>query len=264
MSNDPVAKIAKRFETFRYSHDLYTVFSHWCELAALSLSNAVDRRQYEKREARYLEIVGRYKPDEVKLFPTILADVTMALEENPTDLLGAVFHALELHNTDRGQFFTPFEICRLMASINLAPMESLKSRIEAKGFIEAHEPAVGAGAMIIALALEMQRAGINYQQHLHVSAIDIDPRAVHMAYVQFSLMHIPASILVGDTLRMEFSEEWFTPAHVLGGWGFKLRASERERKDQAPEPVATIPVAAPARSPTPKEPVGAGGQLNLF
>ena len=37
--------------------------------------------------------------------------------------------------------------------------------------------------MVIALAQELREQGINYQQCLHVTAIDIDLLAVHMAYV---------------------------------------------------------------------------------
>jgi len=40
---------------------------------------------------------------------------------------------------------------------------------------------------------EIRDACINYQQHLHVTAIDIDPKCVHMAYVQFALLHIRRS-----------------------------------------------------------------------
>ena len=35
-----------------HSHRCYEVFRDFCELAALSFSNAVDRQQFEAREAR--------------------------------------------------------------------------------------------------------------------------------------------------------------------------------------------------------------------
>ncbi|EJE6497691.1 SAM-dependent DNA methyltransferase, partial [Salmonella enterica] len=102
--------------------------------------------------------------------------------------------------------------------------------------------------MVIALAQEMQDAGINYQQHLHVTAIDVDPRAVHMAYVQFSLMHIPAVVIVGNSLTLEEREHWYTPAHVLGGWNMKLarRGAEDARQAIEARPASPEPVATPA------------------
>ena len=126
--------------------------------------------------------------------------------------------------------------------------------------------------MIVALAEAMKDAGFNYQQRLHVTAVDIDRRAVHMAYIQFSLLHIPATVLVGDSLAMRFHEEWHTLAHVMGGWNAKLRRAEREGKGSAPMPRAEVPgidIAQPVRSrtPEPNEPpfgVEKTGQLRLF
>lgn len=56
-----------------HSLSLYTMFRDFCELAALSLSNAVDLAQYEQREARYMQIVKDYKADDVARFPEMLA-----------------------------------------------------------------------------------------------------------------------------------------------------------------------------------------------
>ncbi|MCV9960764.1 class I SAM-dependent methyltransferase [Pararhizobium sp. BT-229] len=237
----------KLFESCRYRHDLYTVFSDWCECAAIAMSNAMDIRQREKREARYLEIVKRYNKEELATFPQILGEVTMALEAAPQDILGATFHELELHNTARGQFFTPYELCKMMAKMQAGTAEDLQAIIGERGYITAQEPAVGAGAMIIALAEAIKDLDINYQQHLHVTAIDVDPRAVHMAYVQFSLMHIPAEVIVGDTLRMEFRESWYTPAHVMGFWSGRLAADRAAAPAAEPERI-TIPPAQPIPS----------------
>lgn len=228
MNNPHVKNIIKLFESCRFRHDIYALFSDWCECAAISLSNAVDRRQRDKREARYLEITARYERDVVETFPKIMGEVIMAFERGPQDILGTVFHELELHNKARGQFFTPYALCQTMARISIDG-DDLQKIIAERGYITAHEPAAGAGATIIAFAEALKDAGINYQQHLHVKAVDIDPRAVHMAYVQFSLMHIPAQVIVGNTLSLEFREDWFTPAHIMGGWSFRLAAGRHQR-----------------------------------
>ncbi|MEH7904027.1 N-6 DNA methylase [Rhizobium laguerreae] len=241
MTGPHLKSIVKLFESCRYRHDIYTVFSDWCECAAISLSNAMDLRQREKREARYMEIIGRYERNVVETFPKIMGEVVMALEAGPQDVLGATFHELELHNTARGQFFTPYELCRMMAKITVGSAEDLQKHIDRRGYITAQEPAVGAGATIIALAEALKDAGINYQQHLHVVAVDIDPRAVHMAYIQFSLMHIPAQVIVGDTLRLEFREDWFTPAHVMGFWSGRLAADRAADLASAPPPPPLLP-----------------------
>ena len=90
------------------------------------------------------------------------------------------------------------------------------------------------GAMVIAAAEAMLDAGHNYQQCMHCTGTDIDIVSVHMAYIQCSLLHIPAVIQHGNFLSNEVWSEWKTPAHVLGGWETKLcRANEAKREKLA-------------------------------
>lgn len=276
MTSPRLNSIVKLFETCRYKHDLYTVFGDWCECSAISMSNAVDLASFEKREARYVEIARKYGSETMATFSKIFGEVVMALEEKPQDILGMTFHALELHNKARGQFFTPYPICQLMARIIAGGAEDMQQAIAKRGFMLAQEPAVGSGAMIIALAEAILEAGFNYQQLLHVTAVDIDPRAVHMAYIQFSLLHIPATVIVGDSLAMRFREEWHTMAHVMGGWSAKLRRTSENAGAGEGQPEAARPVAVPHRaavvaggSTAPKQATSApvierNGQLRLF
>ena len=86
-----------------------------------------------------------------------------------------------------------------------------------------------------------------------------------MAYIQFALLHIPAHVIVGDSLSQETREHWFTPAHILGGWNARL-ASQRQASAQ---PVLAIPGNALARPTSeaiaPKAPAHpVGEQLTLF
>ena len=136
-------------------------------------------------------------------------------------------------------------------------VDAIKPIVEEKGFVTVQEPCCGSGAMVVALADVMREEDINYQQHMHVTAIDIDSQCVHMAYLQLSLLHIPAVVIRGDTLRMEFSECWYTPAHHLGFWDNKLRRAANAKitapVSEQPEPPAPVP---PAVKP--------GIQLSLF
>ena len=203
-----------------YDHQLWSVWSDFVELAAINLAS-VDLAQRDVREARYLDIVKRYKPEQVARFAHAFGALTLALEEEPSDVLGSVFMELELGNKWKGQFFTPFSMCRLMAALQVD--DDLRAKVASQGYVTANDPAVGGGAMLIAFAVEMAEAGIPYQDHLHVTAQDIDERAAHMAYVQLSLLGVPGVIVVGDTLRLETRSRWYTPMHVLGGWSQRLR-----------------------------------------
>ena len=241
----------------------WQVFTDFCEMGAIALSNAVDLIHREKREERYLQIVKGYKREELEKFSHGLAHLTMALEDGFTDVLGRTYHDLELHNKWAGQFFTPYDVCRMMAKMTIGDTEDLKARIAERGFVTAQEPAVGSGAMVIALAEAMREAGVNYQEHLHVTAIDVDAKCAHMAYLQFSLLHIPAIIVHGNTLSLEEYSHWYTPAHIMGGWDWKLRRrSEAGGTHQIHAPPTAE--AAPVETPPEEKPDEPRGQLKLF
>ncbi len=57
---------------FSYGHHTaHLVFADFVELCALSISNGVDLQQYESREKRYLEIVGKYSRRRWRFFPDV-------------------------------------------------------------------------------------------------------------------------------------------------------------------------------------------------
>jgi hypothetical protein len=257
---DHQKELVKLISTLGYRHGHWQVFADFAEMAAISVSNAVDWGGREKREKRYLQIIERYTPDELARFPEMLASLTMALEHETTDVLGRTFHDLELHNKWAGQYFSPYPICQMMAKMTLGDKAEVEAKISERGFVTAQEPAAGSGAMIIALAHEMRELGINYQQHLHATAVDVDPKCVHMSYLQFSLLHIPAIIIHGNSLSLEEFDHWYTPAHILGGWNWKLRHSVDP--DGLTE-IASIPREA-ARPEAKKEPPPLNSQLSLF
>jgi len=245
--------LVKLFQEACYRHHLHQVFADFMELIAIAFSNAFDRPQFDEREARYMQIVKRYERRELQLLPAIVGELTMAMEEAPGDVLGRLFSDLEQGNAARGQFFTPFELCMLIARLTMSA-DQARAAIDARGFFTVQEPACGAGAMIIALALHMRDSGINYQQHMHCTAIDVDSRAVHMAYVQFTLLHIPAVLVVGNTLSLELRERWNTPAHLLGFWDSKLaRGYALGSSEDAPPALAPLP-----------SPAATTAQLDLF
>jgi hypothetical protein len=151
-----------------------------------------------------MALIKRYKADELATCPQMLAELTLAMEPDPADVLGRTFHDLELHNKWSGQFFSPYPLCRMMAKMTLGDEEDVRARIAVRGFVTAQEPACGSGAMVIALAQGMKDLGINYQQHLHVTAVDVDPKCVHMAYVQFALLHSRRILAFGLSARRNF------------------------------------------------------------
>lgn len=237
--------LAKQITALSHRHSTWQVFGDFLEFSALAISNAVDLRQREKREARYMHAIGRYEREELGAFPAMLAEVVTQLEAKPRDVLGALFGELELANKWVGQFFTPQDVADMMARMVFT--EGVAPLIAEHGYIRVMEPAVGGGAMVIAACNALKEAGYNYQRQMHVTAVDVDERAVHMAYIQLALLHVPAVIVHGNSLTLEEHAHWYTPAHILDGWGWRLAR-------RAP---------APPIAPAPAAPVEERGQLAL-
>lgn len=206
-------KIVNTIQQISGRYPPVTVFSDWVECMAIAIQNSlymVESRTYILRENRYREIIRKYDMDEIILFLGMFSDLANGLEKNPCDLLGEIYMETESGNKHTGQFFTPFHISELVAGImNGGKLPAI-----------VNEPSVGSGGMIIALANELKKKGINYQTSMRVTAQDLDYRSVHMAYVQFSLLGIDAVVVQGDTLvnpyKKGYQKErvWRTPRNM--------------------------------------------------
>lgn len=218
--------IIKMIDEVGRRHDRRTVFRDFVTMSAVALSKA-DLRQAEAREELYRQTVRKYSSDEAKTIAHMFAELQEGLSVSPRDILGEIFMQLEIGNSRMGQFFTPHHICELMAAITMS--DNIVEKVAKHGFVTVHEPASGSGATIIAKMLAMEDRGLNYQRHAHVTAVDLDPTAAMMAYVQLSLMHVPAIVVHGNTLTLEEHSRWYTPAHIMGGWSKKLSQARAER-----------------------------------
>jgi hypothetical protein len=233
--------MVKRIQSMSHRHHVYTVFRDVVALIAIEFSNTVDRPNphWHEREKEFKQLVGKYTKEELEQVPILIAELMLAFEIGPRDILGEIYMELDLGNKNAGQFFTPWEVCQLMGALTL-DTENIRELLKTQKFVTMHEPAVGAGAMVMACADHLHQAGINYQQVLHVSAIDVDITAVHMAYVQFSMMHIPAVVIHGNSLTMSQRSYWLTPAHIMGGWSRKLDRHYAARREGPPEAEAAV------------------------
>ncbi|MFY2006984.1 N-6 DNA methylase [Achromobacter xylosoxidans] len=208
------------------------VWSDWVEICAIALARA-DLAQQEVREQRYLQVIAQYERTELDKLVQAFAHLVMSYELRVEaadfgDVLGSTFMMLDMGNAGAGQFFTPYEVSRLMGGMMMGDGQALGDKADAHGFIRVLEPACGAGGMLIAAAHALHDAGLNYQLCMHATAIDIDQRCVHMTFIQLALLHVPALVIHGNGLTGECREQWFTPAHILGGWNARLRRREAE------------------------------------
>ncbi len=222
-------------------HDLNRVFRDFLEMGAIALSNKVDLRHYDEREAAYMSIVKRYERADVMALSTMFKLFVEELSITEECVFGPLIASAELYRSSY-QTFTPWPVAYMMAKMMLGTKTEVEDKIAERGFLTAMEPACGAGVMILALAQALRDIDINPQKFLHVTAVDTDLKCVHMTYMQTSLMGIPARIVHGNSLSLAEYSHWHTAFHVLGNWSAKLR----QPRDQ---PALTVPKAALAEIP---------------
>ena len=216
------------FRELSYRHSPWNVWQDFVIMSACALSNSIDKSHYDEREALYMEKISKYNEKERELFPKLLAEMVIALDENPDqDYLGELYMALNMGNEGIGQIFTPYHVCKLMAKVTIG---NATEQINENGYITINDCACGAGATLIAGVneireqLEKSENKLNFQNHVLVTAQDIDYTVALMCYIQLSLLGIAGYIKVGDSLadpmRAGDSTEnyWFTPMYFSPVW----------------------------------------------
>lgn len=221
VNNNKISEFNKILNSIDYSKSKVTVFADFLSLATFSLAQPFYKSP--EIEERYLAIAKTYKPEQFNLFAKLLALVIDALEEEPQDFLGTCFMQNDMGNDYKGQFFTPYHVSKFMAEITLGDVTSL---VEAQGYVSISEPCSGAGGMIIACRDVFIQQGCNPSKQMYVEAVDIDDLCFKMTYIQLSLLGIPARVIRGNTLSLEYSEILYTPVYFLNGWYYKLKRQE--------------------------------------
>lgn len=204
------------FEKLAERYGRFDVWSDFVVMSAIAISNSVDLHFREMREQEYMERIGKYAPEEGKLFAEMLTQVVVGLTRHPEqDYLGTVFSALRLHDEWKGQFFTPYHIAVFMAQINIPKNPD---EWKSKSTVTVSDPACGAGCLMIAYANELEKVFPDAKRKTVFYAQDIDRIAGLMAYIQLSLLGCRAVVKIGNSLLNPFTENepiteniWLTP-----------------------------------------------------
>lgn len=290
---DGQVEFQKVFAKLCNTKSSWQAWSDFVEMTAIAISNRFEIREDVKqdRERRYMDIIGQYSKSEQEVFPELLAILAMALERNSEqDFLGEMFMALELGSHWKGQFFTPYSVCQMMAKVNV---QDAKDKIGKKGYVSVNDPACGAGATLIAARNALELDGIGGTQAFFVGQ-DIDRTAAMMCYVQLSLLGCAGYVVIADTLvhpvtgpmlwpnLTEHQEAWFMPMNFIEPtWVLRLSRTWRgleEEEDTSCHEIATAeqvieeketPQEAVQEPPAPPEPEiplieTEIGQLTLF
>lgn len=225
------------FNTLCRTRSSWQVWQDFVYMTAITISNTLTKQDKDnpvwvEREQEYLECAKRFGDDCDKI-SNLFAITVMALENNPNqDFLGELYMALNLGNHWKGQFFTPYDVCKLMSEMGIGDN---KETIEEKGYVSINDCACGAGATLIAAANTLHEHGINYQLHSFFVAQDIDRVVGLMCYIQLSLLGCAGYVViansltnpvVGDVLLPEHKEGqefWYTPMYCDDVWDMRRK-----------------------------------------
>jgi hypothetical protein len=208
------------------SQQFYKLFEDFLLMASTALAQGVSKFATGKiddaLEAEYMRTVKAYDRDHAKNFAAAQAILVNGLHEELHDFLGDVYSCSGISNHWAGQFFTPWPICKLMAKLSIPDPKKRHSGSER---LTVCEPAVGGGAMLLAVAVELRDAGFQ-PWNWWFEATDIDLRCFQMAYIQLSLAGAAGVVRHGNSLSLEEWRAWPT----LTGAMFPHRWPEAKEK----------------------------------
>src|SRR5690625_741766 len=137
-------KIKKIIEGMAGKYRAYNIFKDFIVLSACTISNSVDKQQWQRREKMYMETIKKYTRDEANKFAEMLALMILAYERRMGDFIGELYMTMEFGNDDTGQHFTPYHISKMMAK--------LTGYNKKDGVISFNDPACGSGGLVVAYA----------------------------------------------------------------------------------------------------------------
>lgn len=224
---DYLKEFNAKLQSLDRSKSLETVFRDFLTLSTYSLAQPFYRS--DDIEQKYKETIKNYTKEQANGFSQMLALLVMALEEKHQDFLGQIFASNNFGNANKGQFFTPYHVSKMMAEINIPDVEK---QLEEWDYVTVSEPCCGSGGMVIAFAEALKDHGYNYQHQLYVEAIDIDELCFKMTYIQLSLLGIPARVIRGNSLSMDCYEALYTPFYFIADFPRKFQKREQDNKMQ--------------------------------
>lgn len=213
-----------------------------CAYVALAKPNAPLERR-DDLEARFTRIEKQVGRPRIEQYAEMLALTVRAMElSNGGDFLGGLMSSDDVRaiNPHIGQYFTPFELSRLMAKIVLG---DLPAQLREQPYLSICEPTVGAGGMVLAVAMEAREQGINLHRDLWFDATDISPLCYHVAFIQMSLAGCSGIVRHANALDVQ-TPTWETALTPMS-WRFHLAHGwPGQRAESVPEFAPDLELAA--------------------
>ena len=198
---DSIRKLGAKYGTHEAFKDVVICIAY-------SFANATYFK--EEREKEYLRIINKYSKEEQQLFSQILTALVNEYTKStePIDILGDIYENLNLIKKDSSQFFTPLEICDLIARVTTTK-DDTENTIKEKGYIVISDPTCGSGRILYAAYNELLDKKVPNNKIL-LQGDDLDLTCCCMTYIQLSLMGANAIIYHQNTLTMDRYDTFYT------------------------------------------------------
>lgn len=204
------------------SRDLW---SDWVMMLAISISQVNDPQ--EERENQFNGIKSKYTPKQLEGLAELTSIYFELVDDEPyQDLLGGLYMELNMGNSSTGQFFTPYNLAKLLSE--MTDKNALTEAINQKGWCGINDSACGGGSLLLAGAENLLKNGINYQRYCLFIGQELCVVTACSAYIQMSMLGMPGAIICGDTLREPQTNSlpfinssprtWITPAYYMECW----------------------------------------------
>lgn len=203
---DSIRKLGAKYGTHEAFKDVVICIAY-------SFANATYFK--EEREKEYLRIINKYSKEEQQLFSQILTALVNEYTKStePIDILGDIYENLNLIKKDSSQFFTPLEICDLIARVTTTK-DDTENTIKEKGYIVISDPTCGSGRILYAAYNELLDKKVPNNKIL-LQGYDLDLTCCCMTYIQLSLMGANAVIHHQNTLTMDRYDTFYTVSFFM-------------------------------------------------
>jgi type I restriction enzyme M protein len=216
---EPITHVKQWMRLFEgsalYKHEPSRLLEDYLDLVLCAVANG-------RQEERYLQVAKRYTREELTTISELFAMHVLIHEHQVKehrwyDMLGDIYMELASRSkaSRMGQFFTPVELCDVLA------MLTLENPADAEGKT-ACDPACGSGRTLLALHALQPKMGV-------LCAADLDPICAKMCALNFWLHGIRGEVAWMDSLRQKWFFAWQT--HPRYTWPFVTFLGEERQED---------------------------------
>ena len=201
-------------DTFRDASHGESAFECWQRFVYMAAYEIASSVREDTEPFRDMAMAARKQADpRISAYSSMFSEYVSAVDADPfQDFLGDAFMRLGIGNESGGQFFTPYSIARMLARLGVD-----RRKMPESGWLTFSEPACGAGANCIGACAALSEQGVDWQHCAYFVCQDVSEITALMCYVQLSVIGAAATVIVGDTLRMERRYRLHTPIALIDG-----------------------------------------------